>query len=214
MERRLPLRERKKLTTRQTIVRAAGTLVEAGGYEKTTMRDIAGAAKLSYQTLYNYFPTKAQVLKALLTADMTSVAATASEIVEGYDGDLLDSLYALNRCRLEVISHRDRDLWRVVAMDVWQDTGSSGHVFDIIDVDAWRTLQTLLNRAQGLGHLDPYVDVDLLADTLHVLSQQAFSRYIMDARRSKTELLKTLQDQQRLVVIPYVRTYLKSFPTR
>ena len=52
----LPLRERKKRKAHRDIVRAARVLIDRNGYQQTKMRDIASAADLSYQTLYNYFP--------------------------------------------------------------------------------------------------------------------------------------------------------------
>jgi len=56
------LRERKKRQTRQLIVDAAATLFAERGYEKVTVLDIAQAADLSEQTVYNYFPTKQRLV--------------------------------------------------------------------------------------------------------------------------------------------------------
>ena len=63
----MSLREQKKVRARSDILAAANTLIARKGYENTTMREIADAANLSYQTLYNYFPSKAQIVQAMLT---------------------------------------------------------------------------------------------------------------------------------------------------
>jgi AcrR family transcriptional regulator len=52
------LRNRKKQQTRKTIATVAAELFNSRGYENVRMRDIAHAADVSEQTLYNYFPTK------------------------------------------------------------------------------------------------------------------------------------------------------------
>jgi AcrR family transcriptional regulator len=52
------LRERKKRRTRQHIADTAARLFGERGYEHVSVRDVAEAAEVSEQTVYNYFPTK------------------------------------------------------------------------------------------------------------------------------------------------------------
>jgi len=52
------LRVRKKRQTRERIAAVAARLFRTHGYERVRMRDIARAADVAEQTLYNYFPTK------------------------------------------------------------------------------------------------------------------------------------------------------------
>jgi AcrR family transcriptional regulator len=56
------LRARKKRQTRERIAAVAARLFRARGYERVRMRDIARAADVSDQTLYNYFPTKEHLI--------------------------------------------------------------------------------------------------------------------------------------------------------
>ncbi|MGI8902516.1 MAG: TetR/AcrR family transcriptional regulator [Solirubrobacteraceae bacterium] len=56
------LRERKKLQTRQAIARSAATLFAQRGYERVAVLDVARAANVSEQTVYNYFPTKERLV--------------------------------------------------------------------------------------------------------------------------------------------------------
>jgi AcrR family transcriptional regulator len=56
------LRERKKARTRQAIADAAARLFAERGYEQVAVSDVAGAAEVSEQTVYNYFPTKDQLV--------------------------------------------------------------------------------------------------------------------------------------------------------
>ena len=61
------LRARKKLQTRQAIIRAADRLFAAQGYAGTSIDDIASAADVSRRTFFAYFPSKADLL--LVRAD-------------------------------------------------------------------------------------------------------------------------------------------------
>ena len=52
------LRERKKQQTRQLIAETARRLFGERGFERVTVAEIARAAEVSEQTVFNYFPTK------------------------------------------------------------------------------------------------------------------------------------------------------------
>ncbi len=52
------LRERKKQRTRQLIADTAAALFAERGYEHVAIIDVARAAEVAEQTVYNYFPTK------------------------------------------------------------------------------------------------------------------------------------------------------------
>jgi AcrR family transcriptional regulator len=52
------LRERKKAQTRQLIAETARRLFAERGFERVTVAEVARAADVSDQTVFNYFPTK------------------------------------------------------------------------------------------------------------------------------------------------------------
>ncbi|MGW6282551.1 TetR/AcrR family transcriptional regulator [Kribbella sp. NPDC055071] len=52
------LREVKKARTRRLIAETAARLFAERGYEQVTVSEVARAAEVAEQTLYNYFPTK------------------------------------------------------------------------------------------------------------------------------------------------------------
>jgi AcrR family transcriptional regulator len=56
------LRARKKARTRQLIADSAARLFAEHGYENVAVRDVAREADVAEQTVYNYFPTKAQLV--------------------------------------------------------------------------------------------------------------------------------------------------------
>ena len=56
------LRELKKARTRQLIVDTAARLFAERGYEQVAVSDVAREAEVAEQTVYNYFPTKEQLV--------------------------------------------------------------------------------------------------------------------------------------------------------
>src|SRR4026209_1801068 len=56
------LRDLKKERTRQLIADTAARLFAEHGYEHVAVRDVAREAEVAEQTVYNYFPTKEQLV--------------------------------------------------------------------------------------------------------------------------------------------------------
>jgi AcrR family transcriptional regulator len=56
------LREAKKRLTREAIAQAAADLFQERGFDAVTIDDVARAANVSRQTVFNYFPTKEKML--------------------------------------------------------------------------------------------------------------------------------------------------------
>lgn len=57
-----PLQERKRAAVRQEIARVAWRLFDAGGYEATTVDDVAREAGVSRRTFFRYYSSKEDVL--------------------------------------------------------------------------------------------------------------------------------------------------------
>ena len=58
----LSRRERKKNNQKHTIIRAALSLFEKTGYDKTSVADIANEANVAYATVFKHFPSKLDLL--------------------------------------------------------------------------------------------------------------------------------------------------------
>ncbi|MBL7260483.1 TetR/AcrR family transcriptional regulator [Paractinoplanes lichenicola] len=75
------LRDRKKARTRRLIADTATRLFAERGYERVTVSEIARAAEVAEQTLYNYFPTKEQ----LVTDREQEIVERLSELIRSRD---------------------------------------------------------------------------------------------------------------------------------
>jgi AcrR family transcriptional regulator len=75
----LGLRERKKQQTRQHIAETARRLFGERGFDRVTVAEIARAAEVSEQTVFNYFPTKEDLVYWQLGAFEEELLATIRE---------------------------------------------------------------------------------------------------------------------------------------
>ncbi|MEV4225194.1 TetR/AcrR family transcriptional regulator [Nonomuraea sp. NPDC049725] len=126
------LRERKKRQTRQRISEVAIGLFVARGFDHVTVADVAAAAEVSVNTVYNYFPVKEDLV---LPPDQASPRRLADIVRERPPGTGAAGAI-LGRLRQEV---RDRD--RKLGL-----TGGFGRVFEMM-----RAAPTLTARLEDLG---------------------------------------------------------------
>jgi AcrR family transcriptional regulator len=77
------LRERKKEQTRQLIAETARRLFVERGFDQVTVAQIAGAADVSEQTVYNYFPTKEDLVYWRLESFEEELLAAVRERAPG-----------------------------------------------------------------------------------------------------------------------------------
>ena len=68
--------EEAKSISRKRILECAGQLFVGNGFEQTTTRDIAHAAKLAAGTLFNYFPTKEDIALHFLEQEVEHAMAS------------------------------------------------------------------------------------------------------------------------------------------
>lgn len=77
------LRERKKVRTRELIAETARALFAERGFEGVTVAEIAQAADVSPQTVFNYFPTKEDLVYWRLEAFEAELLAAIRDRPEG-----------------------------------------------------------------------------------------------------------------------------------
>ena len=200
----MSLREQKKQQARIDILTAAGDLIGRLGYENAKMRDIAQAANISYQTLYNYFPTKALILMELLLQEVADTAGKIASQTDNYDGDLLETLRQINAIRIEMVCRQDKNLWLEVFLDLLKHQTEATQIAQVIDSAAHEAFGGFFTNVQQRGHLDPTLDVELMSHMLFSLTEQAFLEYFMIPSRTVADLTEAINRQTETLVRPYL----------
>jgi AcrR family transcriptional regulator len=196
------LRARKKRAARARILAAADALIRSQGYEQTTMRHIASSAEVSYQTLYNYFPAKGDILLQLLIDRIEDVSAHYAEVLRSFDGDLLEALDELARLACTALTSDDRALWQTALIALLSQDSGASKLLDLIDAVAHQSLEALLSAARTSGELTPSVPVAELANTLYDLMDYAVVRLLLDPNADVQTTLRNLSARFSVVLSP------------
>jgi AcrR family transcriptional regulator len=125
-------KQARSFARRATILAVATALIEERGSERVAMSDIAAGAKVSIGSLYQYFPDKTHILRALAVASLEaihlSLKAQFADVTCREDGlrcfsDALDAYYA------EFMN-------RPILRDLWAGTQADAMLHDINIVDS------------------------------------------------------------------------------
>ena len=188
------LREKKKRRTRADILAAAADLIEREGYRNANMRDIAAAADVAYQTLYNYFPSKARIALALL-------AGGAEDVEDLPEADVFGTLASLADSFARRVVAGDRDVWREAIIEaIRNDEIPVGY----LDPMLGERLAGLLGAAQQNGHLDAYLDTGETASVIEAVLSSALLTWVT-SEHDDQDVVEPVVRQIELVLKPYLR---------
>jgi AcrR family transcriptional regulator len=105
-------RERQKQDREQRILAAARSLFDRKGYAATSMEEVAARAGLAVGTLYNYFPSKDQLLFAISRTDTEHLLRVGERILADPPDDPVEAICALTEVMVQGITTGERRLWR------------------------------------------------------------------------------------------------------
>ena len=204
----MSLRQQNKARARANILAAAAELIARQGGRSTTTRQIAQQAGVSYQTLYNYFPSKAHIIRALIEADLHLFTAEVDQAIKRYDGDLLATLAQINRSCFDIMRGEKLELWREIMGHFSNWAQGADQELATVNAVAHERYHALLSMAQGVGELQPGVDLHLLAHTLFCLTDYAMLRYFLalnaEDDTDQSAHMHTLMEQLTLLLKPYL----------
>ena len=202
----MSLRALNRQKPRAAILTAAKALAATSNWQDLTTRQIAKAAQVSYQTLYNYFPSKAEIIRALIVDTYVGPEDAMLAIIKNYQGDVLDSINGINALRFAQIQATDPQ-WLYMLGSFFalnRDGSASGAgVLDLVDKSGDSYYYQLLSLAQGTGQLRGDVDIQLMSHTLYCIANSAGERLIF-AEANFDALQEVLAQQSAQVVTPYL----------
>ncbi len=105
-------RDRQKLDRERRIIQAAQRLFSRRGYSATSMEDVAARAGLAVGTIYNYFPSKPELLLAIVRRETASILERGRRFIEAPAGDPVDGVAGMVLLYFDDFMREDRDLWR------------------------------------------------------------------------------------------------------
>ncbi len=111
------------MTVEEQIISTAREKFFSGGFQKTTVDEIASDLKISKKTIYKHFSSKEEIARAVMSAMRNQISENVSQIVSG-DSSAVDKLYKFTKV-LSEISMRVNNKWlddmRVHLPKVWEE---------------------------------------------------------------------------------------------
>jgi len=109
------LREAQKQMTRRLLLESGLELFRSKGYAATTVDDIAKAAGTTRVTFYAYFPSRSELMKALIDERLNEVLDRVRSPEHGSTAqDLVATIADGTREAIEAWLHRVADSWPVI----------------------------------------------------------------------------------------------------
>jgi len=107
-----PRRERRRLEMSGRIVDAAVARFREAGFEATTVAEICDAADVAYGTFFNHFPTKLDLLRAIVDEALGELATEIEAIGKrpGAIGEKLPALFDVLTQNARALGRGHRDL--------------------------------------------------------------------------------------------------------
>jgi AcrR family transcriptional regulator len=171
------LRERKKRQTREAIAKAAMELFQAHGFDDVTVADVARAADVSEKTVFNYFPSKEDLVlhrgEERLAALIEAIRArpVGASIVEPF-----------RRWALEAIEHMEHEpveSFVAVPRLVRQSPTLRDRLFLYWEQEASALAPVIAQEAgRSEDDLEPWVVARTLAWTYRLVFRAAFTRLL------------------------------------
>lgn len=191
------LRAKQKAQRETRILDAALSVFRARGFDAARMEQIAEMAELSTGTLYNYFPTKGDLLVAIVGLETVQTLDAGDAIVADPPSDAQDAVLALARAWYEH-SFRllDRRLWRhAFAMMMERPRSQSSVRFAQNDSLLQHQAAALIAALQVKGHVRADLDAVDAGLCVFNLIDRTFMTYISDDEMGFEDLMRLLARQ-------------------
>jgi AcrR family transcriptional regulator len=185
------LRERSKAKRRDAMLHAAAALFSEFGYGETHMEMIAEQAEVALSTLYQYFPSKAELSRAIYAQDIAAVRARQEEVIGNPPADPVEAVMALMRNDLYCSpDYTNRETWRQITVagllsPIDNDLGTDP--FSEPDAEPFFRL---LQRLQRDGVIVEEADIRRLAGLLSTINVSAFLHLVTTSETREASLAR------------------------
>lgn len=114
MPKGFPLTDADQARRRREIFKTAGHLLLKKGFTETSMREIAAAAGVGKSTLYDYFPSKDEILVSVFQEEMEKLTNRARAIA-GQRTGVPEKLYQIMQLHLNFLMDKKNQFLRLSA---------------------------------------------------------------------------------------------------
>jgi len=194
------LREKKKSARKDRIFSAAVALFNKKGFSNTSMQDIAAKAELAVGTLYNYFPSKNDLLLDIMQDEM-EFAITGD--------DSLFNINLQNHNAKDIIKSLLRKIFSIPLLinkesmkEIFIATFSSDvHLQKgmVLDIELMKAFQDLLERLQKNNMINPEMNSYNATKIFYSVLLAQMMMYLFDPEFNNEKLFENTDDMIDLI---------------
>lgn len=176
------IRERKKKMRREAILTCARGLFAKRGFDATPMEGIAECADISPATLYNFFPSKLDILTELFGRDIERHLKASRTSLRIEDLSVLDAVVTLVASLFEVLDAFDRGLLRRVTLNALNEgpDRDAGARYVLVETEMADEIEELLKARQNAGELPKQIDIPAIARAIFACGNGEFYVWLGD----------------------------------
>lgn len=189
------LREKKKSARKDRIFSAAVALFNKKGFSNTSMQDIAEKASLAVGTLYNYFPSKNDLLLDIMQEEMeiTITGDDALFNVNLQNHDAKDIIKSLLKKIYSIPLLLNKESMKEVLMATFS---SDKHMKKgvILDIGLMKAFQKLLERLQKNKMINPAINPYNATKIFYSILLTQMMMYIFDPEIDNEKLFNNIDE--------------------
>src|SRR5574341_267858 len=161
-----PPRQRRKEARPQELLDAALGLFVEKGFAATRSEEVAARAGVSKGTLYLYYPSKEELLKAVVRENVGGLIAEGSDIAQSFDGSASELVGLLLRTWWERVGNTSASgIFKIIITEVGNFPDFARFYADEVIRPAHMLFEGVIQRGIDTGEFRPVS----LHDTVHVL---------------------------------------------
>jgi AcrR family transcriptional regulator len=193
-------REMQKQDRERRIVAAARRLFDRKGYANTAMEEIAERAGVAVGTLYNYFPSKDELLLTILRRETDALIAVGERVLQNPPKELGDAVSAIASLFVDSITSDERGLWReVLAAAMSSPEKMRTRLFDL-DLRFIAQFATLVDKFKSDHAVASEVDSIQAAGLFYSVCVAWGMAYLTNEQTSVAELRDLIDSGIRLAI--------------
>ena len=190
------LREKKRERTRLALLAAAHALFLHKSYDEATVEDIAERAQLAVGTLYNYFPSKGELLLALITDSDERYLKEGQQLIDNPPDNPVHALAEVMVLATEhCVRQLGKSIWRhVSASSITNAASTFGHQYAVTTKKHEQLVVKMMKALQERGDIRCDIDAKAASHYLFSMKSKLFINYVsresMTISEHRTEVRK------------------------
>jgi len=196
-------RERKKQQIKNDIISNARVLFQKGGYNGTTLEEIAAAADIGIGTIYNYYHSKADLFLEIVTDDLKTNLGKPQPMPYSAKENLVDQTMALIVSLVQPLQPANKELWKELLAVAFGQTGPDNRqLYRLIEYDSHFVIKLIefFDEQKNRGNLSSAFPSETAATVIFYNILTSYLFYLYNPEKTMKELTESIREQVQFIL--------------